>query len=73
MPESQVNLEPWLAEDRSFVSESAALSTLSEFSRIASDVTFGKNVRIFAFVNLYGCSIGDNSKIGTYRRDSEEC
>jgi acetyltransferase-like isoleucine patch superfamily enzyme len=23
-------------------------------------------VRIFAFVNLYGCSIGDNSKIGTF-------
>jgi acetyltransferase-like isoleucine patch superfamily enzyme len=66
MPESPVNLEPWLAEDRSFVSESATLSTVSEFSRIASDVKLGKNVRIFAFVNLYGCSIGDNSKIGTF-------
>jgi acetyltransferase-like isoleucine patch superfamily enzyme len=37
-----------------------------EFSRIAPDVRLGENVRIFAFVNLYGCSIGDNSKIGTF-------
>lgn len=42
------------------------LSPMPEFSRIASDVTLGKEVRIFAFVNLYGCSIGDNSKIGTF-------
>ena len=37
-----------------------------EFSRIAHDVKLGKDVRIFAFVNLYGCSIGDNSKIGAF-------
>ena len=37
-----------------------------EFSRIAKDVKLGKDVRIFAFVNLYGCTIGDNSKIGTF-------
>jgi acetyltransferase-like isoleucine patch superfamily enzyme len=37
-----------------------------EFSRIAPDVRIGNHVRIFAFVNLYGCSIGDNSKIGTF-------
>ena len=66
MPESQANLDPWSNEDRSFMPESAALSTLSEFSRIAPDVKLGNNVRIFAFVNLYGCSIGDNSKIGTF-------
>jgi acetyltransferase-like isoleucine patch superfamily enzyme len=39
---------------------------IANFSRIAPDVRIGKNVRIFAFVNLYGCSIGDNSKIGTF-------
>jgi acetyltransferase-like isoleucine patch superfamily enzyme len=39
---------------------------LPEFSRIASTVKFGKNVQVFAFVNLYGCSIGDNCKIGTF-------
>ena len=30
------------------------------------DVTVGENVKIFNFVNLYGCSIGDNSKIGSF-------
>lgn len=40
--------------------------TIPEFSRIAPDVKLGKDVRIFAFVNLYGCSIGDNSRIGTF-------
>lgn len=38
----------------------------AEFSRIAPDVTFGRNVKIFAFVNLYGCNIGDESKIGAF-------
>lgn len=38
----------------------------SEYARVAPDVHLGRDVRIFAFVNLYGCSIGDNSKIGTF-------
>ena len=33
---------------------------------IASDVLLGRDVTICDFVNLYGCSIGDNSKIGTF-------
>ena len=33
---------------------------------IADDVQLGENVKIFDFVNLYGCSVGDNSKIGTF-------
>jgi acetyltransferase-like isoleucine patch superfamily enzyme len=37
-----------------------------EYCRIAPDVKLGKDVKIFALVNLYGCSIGDNSKIGTF-------
>ena len=37
-----------------------------EFCCIAPDVVLGKNVQIYAFVNLYGCSIGDNTKIGTF-------
>ncbi len=37
-----------------------------EFCRISPDVKLGKDVKIFAFVNLYGCSIGDNSRIGTF-------
>jgi UDP-2-acetamido-3-amino-2,3-dideoxy-glucuronate N-acetyltransferase len=34
--------------------------------KIASDVLLGKDVRIFDFVNLYGCEIGDGSKVGTF-------
>jgi len=34
--------------------------------RIADDVELGSNVKIHDFVNLYGCRIGDNTKIGTF-------
>jgi UDP-2-acetamido-3-amino-2,3-dideoxy-glucuronate N-acetyltransferase len=34
--------------------------------RIAPDVRLGKNVRVFGFVNLYGCEVGDESRIGTF-------
>lgn len=34
--------------------------------KIADDVKLGKNVKIYDFVNLYGCEIGDNTKIGTF-------
>jgi UDP-2-acetamido-3-amino-2,3-dideoxy-glucuronate N-acetyltransferase len=34
--------------------------------KIASDVKLGKNVKIYEFVNLYGCAIGDNTRIGTF-------
>ncbi len=34
--------------------------------RIAPDVKLGRNVRIYAFVNLYGCEIGDETSIGTF-------
>ncbi len=37
-----------------------------ESCRIAPDVRLGKDVKIHSFVNLYGCSIGDNSKIGAF-------
>lgn len=30
------------------------------------DVSVGVNVRIFNFVNAYGCSIGDNTKVGSF-------
>lgn len=38
---------------------------INKFSS-ADNVTFGKNVTISKFVNLYGCKIGDNSKIGAF-------
>jgi acetyltransferase-like isoleucine patch superfamily enzyme len=36
------------------------------FISIADDVVLGQNVKIAKFVNLYGCTIGDNTKIGTF-------
>jgi UDP-2-acetamido-3-amino-2,3-dideoxy-glucuronate N-acetyltransferase len=36
------------------------------FVNIANDVKLGKNVTIFEFVNLYGCEIGDDSRIGAF-------
>ncbi len=34
--------------------------------RIAPDVKLGRDVKIFEFVNLYGCEIGEGTKIGTF-------
>jgi UDP-2-acetamido-3-amino-2,3-dideoxy-glucuronate N-acetyltransferase len=34
--------------------------------RISPDVKLGRDVKIYAFVNLYGCEIGDETKIGTF-------
>src|SRR5258707_15142489 len=39
---------------------------MREYRRIASDVQMGQNVTIHAFVNIYGCSIGDNRRVGTF-------
>ncbi len=33
---------------------------------IAADVKLGRDVRIYGFVNLYGCEIGDGTKIGSF-------
>jgi acetyltransferase-like isoleucine patch superfamily enzyme len=33
---------------------------------IADDVTLGKNVKLSKFINLYGCTIGENTKIGAF-------
>ena len=34
--------------------------------KIAPDIKLGKDVKIYDFVNLYGCEIGDNTRIGTF-------
>ena len=34
--------------------------------RNINNVKFGENVKVYDFVNLYGCTIGDNTKIGTF-------
>ena len=36
------------------------------YSQIADDVVLGRDVVIYGFVNLYGCTIGDESKIGAF-------
>jgi UDP-2-acetamido-3-amino-2,3-dideoxy-glucuronate N-acetyltransferase len=37
-----------------------------QFCEIAPDVKLGREVSIFHFVNLYGCEIGDETKIGSF-------
>jgi acetyltransferase-like isoleucine patch superfamily enzyme len=37
-----------------------------KFQLITDDVVLGKNVRVFNFVNIYGCRIGDYTKIGSF-------
>ncbi|MBA2645961.1 MAG: N-acetyltransferase [Pyrinomonadaceae bacterium] len=37
-----------------------------EFCVIADDVKLGRDVRIYNFVNLYGCEIGDETRVGTF-------
>ncbi len=37
-----------------------------EFCVIAPDVKLGRDVAIYNFVNLYGCEIGDETRIGTF-------
>ncbi len=39
---------------------------IENFIRLADDVELGEGVRIFSFVNLYGCRIGDGSQIGAF-------
>jgi UDP-2-acetamido-3-amino-2,3-dideoxy-glucuronate N-acetyltransferase len=34
--------------------------------RVAADVKLGSRVTLFAFVNLYGCQIGDETRIGCF-------
>jgi UDP-2-acetamido-3-amino-2,3-dideoxy-glucuronate N-acetyltransferase len=34
--------------------------------RLIHDVTFGENVTVYPFTNLYGCKIGDNTRVGPF-------
>jgi acetyltransferase-like isoleucine patch superfamily enzyme len=38
----------------------------TEFLSIAADVKLGSNVKLSKFINLYGCQIGDDTKIGAF-------
>ena len=37
-----------------------------EFVSISDDVVLGRDVKIYRFVNLYGCRIGDETRVGTF-------
>jgi acetyltransferase-like isoleucine patch superfamily enzyme len=39
---------------------------VSEYLCIAPDVKLGKDVKLASFINLYGCEIGDETKIGAF-------
>jgi acetyltransferase-like isoleucine patch superfamily enzyme len=39
---------------------------MKEYVCVAEDVKLGKGVKLAKFINLYGCEIGDNSKIGAF-------
>jgi acetyltransferase-like isoleucine patch superfamily enzyme len=39
---------------------------MDQFLSIAPDVKLGEGVKLSKFINLYGCSIGDNTKIGAF-------
>jgi acetyltransferase-like isoleucine patch superfamily enzyme len=39
---------------------------VNEFVCIAPDVKLGKNVKLSKFINMYGCEVGDETKIGAF-------
>jgi acetyltransferase-like isoleucine patch superfamily enzyme len=39
---------------------------MNDYLCIAPDVKLGRNVKLSKFVNLYGCEVGDNTKIGAF-------
>lgn len=39
---------------------------MDQYHCIADDVKLGKNVRLSKFINLYGCSVGNDTKIGAF-------
>lgn len=42
------------------------MSELDNYRCIFPDVKFGRDVRLSKFINLYGCEIGDETKIGAF-------
>ena len=39
---------------------------MNDYACIAPSVKLGKDVKLSKFVNLYGCEIGDETKIGAF-------
>jgi len=40
--------------------------TMNEYTCISADVRLGPNVKLSKFINLYGCEIGDQTKVGAF-------
>src|SRR5437879_11642196 len=51
---------------RGHLGEGRLLMWANESLCIAPDVKLGKDVKLAKFINLYGCEIGDETKIGTF-------
>ena len=39
---------------------------MDQYLCVAPDVKLGKNVKLSKFINLYGCEVGDDTKIGAF-------
>ena len=39
---------------------------IEDYLSVSADVRLGKNVKLSKFINLYGCEIGDNTKVGAF-------
>ncbi|HEX7072298.1 MAG TPA: hypothetical protein VF190_15905, partial [Rhodothermales bacterium] len=56
-----------LAQTGIRVEATAAMNqSLNDYVAIAPDVRLGKDVTLAKFINLYGCSVGDETKIGAF-------
>ncbi len=42
------------------------MNDLPDYNRIADDVVMGRGVRLASYINAYGCSIGDETKVGAF-------
>jgi acetyltransferase-like isoleucine patch superfamily enzyme len=49
-----------------FSGEERRNGSAMQLTRIAEDVKLGRDVRVADFVNLYGCSVGDQTRIGPF-------
>jgi len=42
------------------------MTPLPDYNRIADDVVLGRGVRLACYINAYGCTIGDETKVGAF-------
>jgi UDP-2-acetamido-3-amino-2,3-dideoxy-glucuronate N-acetyltransferase len=66
MRRSESSRRPFLGATWSLIRAGESKESNVEFVSIADDVILGKDVKIYRFVNLYGCQIGDECRIGTF-------